>query len=206
MALNFTFTSNAAEWKKDLREKQKPVAEASVAALRDVAATSVQEGRKDIAAAGPGFTRAQWQSGLQYRTKETKTEDGAPSLNAKATIYHKYGIAGVFEYGPTTIRPKGGGLMWIPAAHKGSTASRFDVSLRQKKGGMTRSPFLESGTIGAKHTPALFDKRDKRRDRKPVFIGVPEVTVPDLFHITEITEANFENFGVLFYLHFKDET
>src|SRR5580765_8318843 len=114
MALSFKFHSNVEEWKADIREKQRPVAEASIAALRDVAATSVQEGRKDIAAAGAGFRHAEWQSGLQYRTKETKTEGGAPSLNAKATIYHKYGIAGTFEYGATI---QGRPLMWIPADH-----------------------------------------------------------------------------------------
>ena len=95
--------------------------------MRDVAAMSVQEGRQDIAAAGPGFARANGISGLQYRTKDTKTEDGAPSLKAKATIYHKYGIAGVFEYG-ADLKAKSGPLMWIPAQHKGATASRFDVS------------------------------------------------------------------------------
>lgn len=199
MALSFKFASNAAEWKKDLREKQKPVAEASVAALRDVAATSVQEGRKDIAAAGQGFTHAQWLSGLQYRTKGAR-EGGQASLDTTATVYHKYGIAGVFEYGATI---KGRPLMWI-CEHKGATASRFDVSLRQKRGGQTRSPYLVSATIGG--TPVLFDKRDKSCDRKPVFIGVPQINIPKKFHITEIVEKNFENFGTYFYLHFKDET
>jgi hypothetical protein len=197
MALSFKFASNAAEWKASIREKQKPVAEAGIAALREVAAMSVQEGRKDIGAAGPGFRRAKWQSGLGYRTKETKTEDGAPSLNAKATIFHRYGIAGVFEYGATI---HGRPLMWIPTEHKGASGARFGGSSLDKE----RSPFLVSATING--TPVLFDKRDKSRDRKPVFIGVKQVDIPKKFHVTEITEKNFENFGALFYLHFKDET
>ena len=81
MALSFKFTSNVEEWKKSIREKQRPVAEAGIAALRDVAAMSVQEGRKDIAAAGAGFRHAEWQSGLQYRTKGA-SEDGEASLDS----------------------------------------------------------------------------------------------------------------------------
>lgn len=199
MALSFRFSSNVAEWKKDIRERQKPVAKASVAALRDVAATSVQEGRRDIAAAGPGFNRAQWQSGLQYRTKGAR-EGGEASMKATATVFHKYGIAGVFEYGPTTI--KGRPLMWIPAAHKGATASRFGMG-RLKRGEVARSEHLEFATING--TPVAFDARDKSRTRKPVFFGVEEVTIPDKFHVTEITEKNADNFGVFFYLHFNPD-
>src|SRR5580765_4227089 len=195
MALKFSFTSNAAQWRAMMREKNRPVAEAGVAALRDVAALSVQEGRKDIAAAGAGFRRAEWQSGLQYRTKGA-TEGGEPSLKATATIFHKYGIAGVFEYGATI---KGHPLMWIPTAHKGSLASRFGGSILNKK----RSEQLVSATV--KGTPVLFDKRDKSRDRKPVYIGVPQITIPKKFHVNEIVKRNFEKFAALFYLHFKDD-
>ena len=93
-------TVDTPAWLKMIRDKQRPVATAAVAALRDVAAESVQEGRSNIAAAGAGFTRAQWQSGLQYRTSGA-TEGGEPSLQARAVIFHKYGIAGVFEHGAT---------------------------------------------------------------------------------------------------------
>ena len=128
-----------------------------MAALRDVAATTVQEGRQDIGAAGPGFRRAQWQSGLRYRTKSaTETGGFETMLKATATISHRYGIAGMFEYGPTEIKAKSGQLMWIPTAHKGATASRFGGSILDK----TRSKFLESATING--TPVMFDKRDKK--------------------------------------------
>jgi len=197
MALKFSFKANVEEWRAMMLAKQRPVATAAVAALRDVAATTVQEGRKDIGAAGPGFRRAQWQSGLQYRTRGA-TEGGEPSLKASAIIFHRYGIAGIFEYGPTTIKAKGGSLMWIPTQHKGATARRFGGSIIDK----TRSKFLESATING--TPVMFDSRDKRRDRKPVFIGVPEVNIPDKFHITEIAEAQREKFATFFYLHFED--
>src|SRR4029077_17624678 len=93
--------SNVEQWRRAVEEKRRPLAEAGVAALRDVAAISVQEGRQDIAAAGSGFSGAQWQSGLQYRTSGAKEKSGEPSLDAQATIYHRYGIAGMFEYGAT---------------------------------------------------------------------------------------------------------
>ena len=67
MALGFRVKIDTPQWIKMIREKQYPVAEAAVAALRDVAAMSVQEGRADIAAAGPNF-RGNWSEGLQYRS------------------------------------------------------------------------------------------------------------------------------------------
>ena len=158
MALSFKFASNAAEWKKDLREKQKPVAEASVAALRDVAATSVQEGRKDIAAAGQGFTHAQWLSGLQYRTKGAR-EGGQASLDTTATVYHKYGIAGVFEYGATI---KGRPLMWICRAQ-----GRNGIQVRCFVAAKTRRPNQKplSG-IGHHRRHACF-VRQARQELRP---------------------------------------
>jgi hypothetical protein len=187
MALSFHFSSNIEDWKAGLREQQRPVAKAGVAALRDVAATSVQEGREDIAAAGPGFRHAQWQSGLKYRIKGAN-EGGEPSLNAKATIFHRYGIAGVFEYGATI---QGRPLMWIPTTHGAPSPGKS-----RKK--------LTSATING--TPVLFDAADKDRKRKPLYIGVPQVDIPKKFHVTEITEKNFENFGVFFFLHFEDNS
>ena len=57
----FKVTSDPPDWLQAIRDKQQPVAEAAVAALREVSAESVQEGRKDIAAAGR-FGKT-WQEG-----------------------------------------------------------------------------------------------------------------------------------------------
>jgi len=179
-------TVDTPAWLKMIRDKQRPVATAAVAALRDVAAESVQEGRSNIAAAGAGFTRAQWQSGLQYRTKDA-SEDGEPSLQAKAVIFHRYGIAGVFEYGPTTI--KGKPLLWIPTRHGAPPAG---------KSGKT----LTFATV--RGTPLAFDADDKDRKRKPLYIGVPSVRIPDKFRITEIVEENVAKIAEFFIRHFKD--
>src|SRR6266576_701551 len=141
-------------------EKRRIVATAAVAALRDIAAASVQEGRRNIGAAGPGFARAKWQSGLQYLTKDAKTEGGEPSLQAKAIIFHKYGIAGVFEHGATI---QGKPMLWIPTQHGAPTASRSG-----KK--------LVSATVRGQ--PMLFDANDRDPHRKPLYIGVPSVRIP----------------------------
>jgi len=177
-------TVDTPAWLKMIRDKQPPVATAAVAALRDVAAESVQEGRSNIAAAGAGFTRAQWQSGLQYRTSGA-TEGGEPSLQARAVIFHKYGIAGVFEHGATI---QGRPLLWIPTKHGAPTASKSG-----KK--------LTSATVRGQ--PMLFDANDPARDRKPLYIGVPLVRIEPRWRITEIVKEHAAKIGMLFLKHFK---
>lgn len=185
MAVGFRVKIDTPKWVKMIREKQYPVAEAAVAALRDVAAMTVQEGRADIAAAGPNF-RGNWQERLQYRTFDTTDEAGGPSLKARAVIFHKYGIAGVFEYSATM---HGRPLIWIPTTRGAPPASKSG-----KK--------LTFATV--RGTPLAFDANDKNRQRKPLYVGVKQVTVPKTFHVTEIAKANWEKLGALFYLHLKD--
>jgi hypothetical protein len=185
MAAKIKVTVDTPRWLQMIRDKQRPVAMAAVAALRETAADAVQEGRQNIGAAGPGFTRAKWQSGLQYLTKDA-TEGGAPSLQAKALIFHKYGIAGVFEHGATI---QGKPMLWIPTEHGAPTASRSG-----KK--------LVSATVRGQ--PMLFDANDKDRHRKPLYIGVPSVRIPKKFRITEIVKQHVAKIAQLFIKHFKD--
>jgi len=187
MPPRFTVKTNEAAWIKAIRDKRRPIAIAAIAALRETAANAVQEGRQNIGAAGPGFRRAKWQSGLQYRTKNA-TQDGEPSTSAKAIIFHKYGIAGVFEHGPTVIHGKP--MLWIPTTPGGPTASRSG-----KK--------LVSATV--RGTPMMFDDDDKDRNRKPLYIGVESVTIPDKFRVTEIVKKHVAKFATLFSKHFRDK-
>jgi hypothetical protein len=177
--------ANAA-WLKTIRDKEHPVAAAAVAALRETASEAVDEGRKDIAAAGPGFRHAQWISGLRFRMLGA-TKGGEPSLDAKAIISHRYGIAGVFEYGATI---HGKPLLWIPTRHGAPTPSKSG-----KK--------LVSATIRGK--PMLFDASDHDPHRKPLYIGVPSVTIPKTFHITQIAEQHAAQIEQAFIENFKDE-
>jgi hypothetical protein len=172
-------------WLKMIREKEFPVATAAVEALRETADNAVAEGRADIGQAGPGFTHAKWQSGLRDRMVGA-TKDGKPSLQAKEIISHRYGIAGVFEYGATI---HGNPLLWIPTKPGAPTASKSG-----KK--------LVSATVRGK--PMLFDANDRDPHRQPLYIGVPSITIPKKFHITEIITKHVAKIAELFVKHFKD--
>jgi hypothetical protein len=185
VAVKFNVKFATADLLKTLQEKQELVATTAIAALRETAAAAVQEGRRDIAAAGPGFQKAGWLSGLQYRTKGAT---GRPTLRATATIFHKYGFAGVFEYGPTTIQGKP--MLWIPTRHGAPPASKSEKE-------------LTSATV--RGVPMLFDSRDPDRHRKPLYIGVKEVTIPDKFHITEIVKEHVAQFKSIFFSLFKSK-
>jgi hypothetical protein len=186
MAAKFKFkvTADQPFWLKAIREKERPVATAAVAALRQVAADSVQEGRNQIASSGH-FTGG-WVSGLQYRTKGA-TVAGEPSLQASAIVFHKIGLAGVFEYGATL---EGKRLLWIPTTPGGPPASKS-----RKK--------LVSATVRGQ--PMLFDASDPARDRKPLYIGVPAVRIPKKWHIVEIVEKHVAQIAIAFLRYFKDE-
>lgn len=184
MALKFKVKAEPDLWLKIIRDKQRSVATASVAALREVADDAVDEGRENIASAGQ--FGPQWQSGLKRRMKDA-TDKGEPSLQAKAIIFHKFGYAGVFEHGATI---QGKPLLWIPTEQGGPTASRSG-----KK--------LVSATVRGQ--PMLFDANDKSRDRKPLYIGVPSVRIPKKWRITEIVEKNAARLAELFLQHFKDK-
>jgi hypothetical protein len=184
MALKVKVKVDQPAWVKMIRDKQRPVAEASVAALREAADDAVDEGRSDIASAGK--FGANWQRDLKRRMKGAK-EDGEPSLQAKAIIFHKSALAGVFEYGATI---QGQPLLWIPTRPGAPTASKSG-----KK--------LTSATV--RGTPMLFDAGDKNRQRKPLYIGVPSVRIEPSWHITEIVKKHAARIGELFLKHFKDK-
>jgi hypothetical protein len=184
MALKFKVKAEPNLWVKTIRDKQRSVATASVAALREAADDAVDEGRSNIA--GAGRFGPSWQQGLKRRMKDTR-EGGEPSLQAKAIIFHKFGFAGVFEHGATI---QGKPLLWIPTTEGGPAASRSG-----KK--------LVSATVRGR--PMLFDAKDKDRHRKPLYIGVPSVRIPKKWRITEIVKKNAARIGELFLKHFKDK-
>jgi Family of unknown function (DUF6441) len=182
MVANIKVTVDTPRWLQMIRDKQRPVATAAVAALRETAANAVQEGRGNIA--GAGQFKGGWVSGLQYRTQGA-TAGGEPSLQAKAIIFHKFGFAGVFEHGATIA---GKPLLWIPTTPGGPPASRSG-----KK--------LTSATVRGK--PMLFDANDKDRHRKPLYIGVPSARIPKKWRITEIVKEHAGKIAELFLKNFK---
>ena len=184
MALKFKVKADPFGLVETIRAKQRSVAAASVAALREAAEDAVEEGRRDIA--GAGRFGDKWQAGLTKRVTGA-TEGGEPSLQAKATIYHKFGIAGIFEHGATI---QGKPLLWVPTTPGAPPASRSG-----KK--------LVSATVRGQ--PMLFDANDRDRHRKPLYVGVPSVRIPKKFRITEIVEEHANRIGELFLKHFKGD-
>src|SRR5262245_25853056 len=182
MPAQFKVTVDKPRWLQMIRDKQRSVATAAVAALREAAADAVQEGRQNIA--GAGKFGGSWQQGLQYRTFDAR-EGGEPSLQARAIIFHKFGFAGVFEHGATI---EGKPLLWIPTTPGGPPASRSG-----KK--------LVSATVRGQ--PMLFDANDRDRHRKPLYVGVPSVRIPKKFRITEIVKEHAARLGELFLKYFK---
>jgi hypothetical protein len=185
VALRIRLTTDHVKLSRAFLEKTRPIATAAVAALKDVSEDAVDEGRADIGAAGPGFRRAQWQSGYKYRIKDA-TKNGVPSMEAISFFSHRYGLASVFQEGATI---EGKPLMWIP----------------------TRKGTPPPGKSGKKLTfatvrgvPLAFDAADKDRHRKPLYIGVPRVVIPKKFHLNEIVEQNAEKIGEAFLKEFKD--
>jgi hypothetical protein len=183
MPANFTVTVDQPAWLKMIRDKQRPVATAAVEALQDVAGQAVQEGRANIA--GAGHFTGKWQSGLQFRLQDADA-GGEPSLQAKALIFHSYGLASVFEFGATI---EGKPLLWIPTTPGAKSAGRSG-----KK--------LVSATV--RGTPMLFDANDKDRKRKPLYIGVKSVHIPKKFNIVNIIKQNAQRLAEAFLKHFKD--
>jgi len=184
MVFSFLVTFDPVAWVNKARDTHRSVATASIAALRETAANAVQEGRRDIASAGA--FGANWQRDLQYLTKNA-TQAGEPSLQAKAIVFHRSALAGVFEHG---ISIQGKPLLWIPTTPGAPKASRS-----RKK--------LTSATVRGK--PMLFDADDRDRARKPLYIGVPSVRIPKKWRITEIVKEHAAQLGQLFIKHFKEK-
>jgi hypothetical protein len=182
MPLKFKAKVEKSAWIKAIREKQRPVASAAVAALREVASEAVDEGRENIAAAGRfGPT---WQQGLRRKIVHG-TDHGEPSLQASAIIFHQLGIAGVFESGAVI---SGKPLLWIPTNPGDPPASRSG-----KK--------LVSATVRGQ--PVLFDANDHDRHRRPLYVGVQSVRIPKKWQIAEIVQKHAARIGELFIKHFK---
>lgn len=191
----FKISVNTPRWLQMIRDKRRIVAGAAVGALVQVANDAVAEGKKQIAASGRFSDSLRrtlragptWVTGLKARMQDAKTGGGESSLQAKAIVFHEIGLAGIFEFGATIAGKK---LLWIPLNPRAPPARRSGKA-------------LVSG-ITVKGTPALFDAADPKRDRKPLYIGVPTVRIPKKWHIIEIVRKHFQQLGRLFLNRIKD--
>ena len=172
------------DWATLIAEKREAIALAYGKALRKTADNIVKQGRQDIAAAGSGFLHGQWIRGLKARFEGIQGTKTSP--NAKAIIFHRYGIAGVFEHGAhITGKP----LLWIPTTRRAPWPSKSG-----KK--------LVYATLRGQ--PVLFDASDPDRQRKPLYIGVRSVDVPKKFHIFQIAKVQAAKLAAMFHGFLKD--
>jgi hypothetical protein len=102
-------------------------------------------------------------------------------------VFHKIGRAGVFESGATI---KGRPLLWIPTTHGAPSPKKLGRK-------------LTFATVNG--TPLAFADADKDRHRKPLYIGVPQVTISKRFHITEIVKSNVARIAQFFLQRFKGD-
>jgi Family of unknown function (DUF6441) len=160
-----------------IRDKQRSVATAAVAALREVASDAVEEGRDNIA--GSGQFGPKWQKGLRRRIVGA-SEGGEPSLQAKAIVFHKSGLAGVFEHGATI---QGHPLLWIPT-EKGARKPvgketgfghhpRSTCSIRRQRPRPPPQTSLCRRAIRS-HSKKVAHHRDRREARPAAWRAVPQ--------------------------------
>lgn len=182
MKINVTF--NGPGIVQQLRDMQKPVANAAYAALDDAAKIAVTEGRQNIAGAGRFGSR--WVTGLKYRLFPEK-----PSLRARATIFHTVGLAGQFQTGATIM---GKPLLWLPI--------RANLPPRVNSPKQYGRKLVSVNRPGKK--PMLFAAL-RGPDRKPLFVGVKSIKIPKKFSVIEIVEHQAERLGEFFLRRFKDK-
>jgi uncharacterized protein DUF6441 len=182
--VNFKVTSNASALVQTFRDKERRIAEAAVAALRETASEAVREGRQNIA--GSGKFNSRWQRGLQYQM--LVPEGGGSALQTKVLIFHKFGgMAGVYEFGATI---HGKPLLWIPTTPGAPRARRSGKQ-------------LTSATVHGQ--PMLFDANDRDPARKPLYIGVRQIHIRKRWNIIEIVKRRAAQIATVFLKHFKDD-
>lgn len=158
------------------KEASKPVTDAAVGALRDVAKVAVAEGRANILSAGKFTSR--WAKALTYRVYANK------GLDAAALIYHKFAIAGVFEEGATiTGKP----LLWIPIGNVRGRPKNFHGKLASVNL-PGRRPMLV-GEVSGK--------------RIPLFVGIDRATIRKRFNIIAIVRNAAERLGEFYSQRFR---
>jgi hypothetical protein len=164
--MRFIFSQQENALEQILEEIEREIVEAKEDAVKEAADLAVKEGRANIASAG--FS-SRWTSGLVSKFYSNKNT-GDPA----ALVYHRIGLAGVFETGMTIVgRP----LLWLPIEQNLPRAKSFAMSPRKY------GRKLVSVNIAGK-PPLLFDAQD--RARGPLFFATRSVTIRKRFDLYRI--------------------
>lgn len=181
MRIDVDSSGSDAEWRAAFaRDLPREITAAAYAALQDTARDIETAGRQAIAAGGFG---PRWQQAFRVKVFPSK-----PSLNAAIFAYHKIPYAGLFETGGTV---RGRPLLWLPTRNVPVVAGggRPSPAKFVRAGGQ-----LSGGRRGRKGRPILFGKRAGAKGFKPMFIGVPAVTIGKQFSVGEAIQQAAEQF------------
>lgn len=230
MSLRLTVAAITGDFKQTFTEMYGPIEQAAQAAIVSTAVTVKSEGRTSIRAAG--FS-ARWQNALRVdvypRTgasvnaaafiyhkigyagifEEGGTISGKPMLWLPLrTTPKKIGTRRmtpknfVSEIGPLTKIAGSRPLLGAPMAVNGPADK--EVSLNKLRQGAGKSTFRAGEKrrrlAGGKVAKDGFGKRTI-----PLFVGKPQVRIPDKFSIREICEAASARLAELYYANFKDD-
>lgn len=167
LRLQFEGETAGKKLQKNMDKAGDMVREAMRGAANDAADEILFRGAEDIADAGNFGER--WQEALHVDINETQR-----SINVVTSMQGDPPVSywRVFEYGANIHAKNPSGLMWIPFAGGdfGSKDMGADVWPRAYGGSLFRV-----GNV-------LFDTKDK----EPRYLGTPEVTIPQKFHLREV--------------------
>lgn len=146
--------------KKAFDETRQQFIAAAIGAVKDAEAIAVRNGRANIASAG---FPARWQAAL---TSRFYRNDG---FNPAALIYHKFGIASVFERGKSI---SGKPMLWLPIErnHPGRPRKPAFYGNKLRSVNRGRRPLLFLGKV-------------------PLFFGIPRVQIRRRFNLLAIFKA-----------------
>lgn len=161
--MNIVFSAQEDEWQKLLDEMERKVNDARRGAVKDVAELAVKDGRAEIASTG--FS-SRWQQGLRFRFYPN-----SPNGDPAAVLYHRIGLANIFETGKTI---SGKPLLWVPIGKKAGVNSPRKYGKK-----------LVSVNIAGK-PPLLFDAADRKLG--PLFVGIRTATLRKRWNIRRIYE------------------
>jgi hypothetical protein len=144
---------------------------AAAGAVKDAAQLAVKQGRANIAAAG---FPAKWQTTFTFHF------DPREGRNPDALIFHRIGLASVFERGMTI---GGQPLLWLPIEKNLPPGVRSPKKYGRK---------LVSVNVAGRR-PLLFDAVD--RQRGPLFVGVSSVNIRKRFNLRRIITESAGHMG-----------
>jgi len=177
--MKFTVRTDEVEWSKLIDARVQPFLKAATDALRETASSAVREGRSNIA--GSGHFGPNWQQGLQFKMQNENSSE------VLANIFHRSGLAPIFESGITIA---GHRLLWIP--------TRPHMPAPRRSG-------LNLAYAVVRGVPLLFNRADRDPHRRPLYIGVPSVTIRKKWRIAEIVREQVDQFATVFRRYFTGD-